>query len=785
MNEEVAGLSEAVKKKDEEVAERGLEVEFLKNTLRFRDSEMLGLRKSYSFRIGRVFVVPVALVVEFFKKTWFVLLVFVNFFRHPINFIRKFSFGNVGRFFMALRTESWSLVIGNVKRFFSQKATSFSADVSKLQLFPAKNYTEKIIFEKSNSPLVSIIIPVYNQWHYTYSCFLSILKNTKGIDYEVIIADDVSSDETKEINEYVENVIVVRNEKNLGFLRNCKNAAEHARGKYLLFLNNDTNVQEGWLDALLDVFEKDKKVGLVGSKLVYPDGKLQEAGGIIWKDGTGWNYGKGDDPNKSEYNYLKEVDYVSGASILLKRDLWNKIGGFDERYERAYYEDTDLAFEVRARGYKVMYQPKSIVIHFEGVSCGTSEQTGEKSYQKKNRETFVEKWESVLEKENFGPGKNFFLARDKSGGKKTILFIDHYVPHFDKDAGSRSTFQYLKLFVNMGLNVKFFGDDFYKHEPYSTVLEQLGIEVLYGLNYIDNWKELIKEYVQKADYICLSRPHVAIKYIDFIKENTKAKVLYYGQDLHYLRETRRYEVEKDDRILECIENWKNMEFEVLRKVDVAYYPSKVEIDVLKRKFPGLKAYEIPVYVYDNFPPKVTSDYSDRHGLLFVGSFNHLPNFDGLMWFIKGVFPKILLHNPEIKLYIVGSTPPDGLIKSEYKNVVMCGSLSDKDLMEIYNKIRLVVVPLRYGGGLKGKVVEAMYHSVPMVSTSIGAEGILGAKEMMRIGDTIDDFADGVIDLYDNFDVSKAYVYNSLSYVKNRFSVDAARNIIEEEIVLEN
>ena len=176
-----------------------------------------------------------------------------------------------------------------------------------------------LTFPEVSEPLVSIIIPVHNKWDYTYSCLYSILENSKDIPYEVIVADDVSTDETKDIGKYISGIRVIRNEMNLRFLKNCNNAAKQARGKYVLFLNNDTNVQKEWLKSLVELMEKDETIGMVGSKLVFPDGRLQEAGGIVWSDGSAMNYGRLDDPDKPEYNYVKEADYVSGACMMIRQ----------------------------------------------------------------------------------------------------------------------------------------------------------------------------------------------------------------------------------------------------------------------------------------------------------------------------------------------------------------------------------------------------------------------------------------------------------------------------------
>lgn len=277
-------------------------------------------------------------------------------------------------------------------------------------LFSGNHAGEKLVFPEGGTPLVSIVIPVYNHYEQTISCLRSLHAAHCDCHYEIIIADDGSSDETRTIQDRVANITLLKNEENLQFLKNCNMAAHHAQGEFLLFLNNDTNVQEGWLDALVNTMAADSSVGIVGAKLVYPDGRLQEAGGIVWRDGSCWNYGWFDDPDKPEYNYPREVDYVSGACLMVRRDLWEEIGGFDEAFAPAYYEDTDLAFQARARGYKVVYQPNAVVAHFEGVSCGINLRQGVKQHQAINKAKFFDKWQPVLLKEHFERGKNLDIA---------------------------------------------------------------------------------------------------------------------------------------------------------------------------------------------------------------------------------------------------------------------------------------------------------------------------------------------------------------------------------------
>lgn len=246
-------------------------------------------------------------------------------------------------------------------------------------------------------PLVSIVIPVHNQLEFTYRCLMAIAAHPGRADIEIIVCDDASSDDTPHVLREVAGIHLIRNEANLGFLRSCNRAAAMARGRYLLFLNNDTQVQEGWLDHMLALFEEDEQTGLVGAKLLFPNGRLQEAGGVIWRDAIGYNYGRYDDPGKPEYNHVREADYCSGACILIETALFRQLGGFDELYAPAYYEDTDLAFRVRRAGRKVLYQPKAIVVHYEGVSHGTDIRNGVKAQQVANRGKFRERWRRELD----------------------------------------------------------------------------------------------------------------------------------------------------------------------------------------------------------------------------------------------------------------------------------------------------------------------------------------------------------------------------------------------------
>jgi len=723
------------------------------------------LKKYYHIRDG---ILPIDTKRRLFSK------LLLKFMRNPSLYCRFISLENIKKAIYYIKTEDLSRLNSRVEEY-SNRHTVIKKD--EVKLFVSPDVLNKIIFKKVSEPLVSIIIPVYNQWSYTYSCLKAIVENTSNVSYEIIIADDVSDDETSNIREYVENITVIRNDKNVGFLLNCNNAAKEARGKYILFLNNDTNVQVDWLKNLIDLAESDESIGMVGSKLVYADGKLQEAGGIVWKDASGWNYGRLDDPEKSEYNYVKEVDYISGASIMIKKSVWDEIGGFDERYAPAYFEDADLAFEVRKHGYKVMYQPKSTVVHFEGISNGTDINNGAKAYQVKNQKKFYDKWKLILEENHYANATNVFIARDRSKNKKCILVIDHYVPQYDKDAGSRTIFQYLKLLCQMGYNVKFIGDDFFPHQPYTLELEQMGVEVLYGSGYFNNWKKWLKENEQYFECVFLNRPHIAVKYIDEIKKYMHAKIIYNVCDLHFLREEREYNITKDPTILKSAQRWKNIEFGIMNKSDTVFTLSTDERDIINRLLETPKAVIAPIFLYDNFNDSELN-IRTKKDMMFVGGFNHKPNVDGVKWFIEYVWPLISKQIPDVKFYIVGSNAPPEIRALSSDEIVIKGFISDSELSELYQSCRICIVPLRFGAGVKGKTIEAMYNKIPIVSTAIGIEGLSNIKDCITAYDDPQEFADEVIRLYSNEVMMKKCITQNFNYVKNNFSTDQAKELFK-------
>ncbi len=634
-------------------------------------------------------------------------------------------------------------------------------------------------YPESTEPLVSIIIPVYNHFELTYGCIESLIKNDENIPTEVIIADDRSTDKTAELEKYIAGTRHIRTERNSGFLLNCNNAAKHAKGKYLFFLNNDTLATPEWLSPLVNLIESDDSIGEVGSKLLFGDGVLQEAGGILWHDESAWNYGRDSDPSCSEFNYVKECDYITGAAMLVRRDLFEKIGGFDERFVPAYCEDSDLAFSIRKMGFKVMYQPKSVIIHFEGRSNGKSTENGLKQYQIENTGKLYEKWKDTLRLENALKERHVFGARDRSLNRQTILFIDETIPMYDDNAGNRTVYDYIKTLVSIGANVKFIPNNFYYDPKYVPIYEQMGVEVLYGPYYANNWQKWISDNGEYIDYVMLFRPSCAEKYMDFIRMHTKAKILYNVCDLHYLRLMREYRVTGDESLLKESKESKKTEYRYMNDADRCITVSTDEKKLMQQIIPPEKVRVYPIFCFDKVDIG-ERNYSHCRDLMFVGGFSHRPNGDAVTWFSEEIWPTVSAALPDCKFHIIGSKAPKEVLKLESDRIIIEGHVSDERLAELYMQCAVCVIPLRYGAGVKGKTVEALHNKIPIVSTSIGIEGLEGIDSIVTAHDDPKEFAAEVIRLYSDPDLCRSTAGRYVGYLEENFSRKSMENLFRAE-----
>ena len=631
--------------------------------------------------------------------------------------------------------------------------------------------TTPIEFVRPEEAEVSIIIPVFNQVEFTQACLASLQQHGDGIPYEVIVVDDASTDATRDVLSKIGGLTCLRAEANAGFIASCNRGAEAARGKFLVFLNNDTVVKKGWLASLLETFRLEPKAGLVGSKLVYPDGRLQEAGGIVWRDGSAWNRGKFRDPTDPEYNYLREMDYCSAASVMIPRSLFATLGGFEAKYSPGYYEDTDLAFKVRRHGSKALYQPLSEVIHYEGATGGTDLSTGPKKHQEINRHTFVDSWASELARL---PANGDVAEHEKLGpGQKHILVIDHHLPMIDRDAGSVRMFHIVKILHDLGHRVTFLPDNLADIPPYGDELRKRGIEVMHH-PYCKSIRDYLEEHGPRFEVVILSRCDFARKHIADVRRCApQSRIIFDTVDLHHLRLSREAELTQDSAIKAAAEVTKRQEYVLIDEADETWVVSGYEQDLLKKERPE-KSIEVVPTIVDT--PGSTTPFALRHDFLFIGSFQHTPNVDAVLFFTNEVFPLVITRLPGVKFYIIGDKAPPEVIALASEHIVITGL--QPDVKPYFESVRLSIAPLRFGAGVKGKINQSMGFGVPVVATSLAIEGMgLSNRQEILVADNPKELAEAIIELYESRELWERISQMGLEKTNRLYSEEAAKAVL--------
>ncbi|MEL6569298.1 MAG: glycosyltransferase [Pseudomonadota bacterium] len=629
---------------------------------------------------------------------------------------------------------------------------------------------------QAEPPLVSVIVPAYKNVEYTLRCVLSMLESGDKTPFEIVIADDQSPDDSgkflaRELAD-VPGVVAYENETNLGFLKSCNAAVQRTSTKYLILLNNDTAVLPGWLDEMVATFDRDPYIGMVGSKLIYPNGLLQEAGGIVWDEGVCANYGRIDDPGRPEFNYERDADYISGASIMVRRDLWDHAGGFSEYLAPAYYEDTDFAMKVRSAGMRVVYQPLSVVVHYEGISSGTDTSTGVKSYQVINQKKFAEHWRADLAK----LGKPGSMTRDMVDRrpKGSVLIYDADSPKPDKDSGSITAFFYMKLLTELGYRVTFVPENLQWSGRYSRDLQRIGVEVIHR-PYARDPEQYVLENADRFDLFILSRVTAGGSFFPRLKAACPDKPIVFDTvDIHHLRMLREAELSGDQAALNKAYETKQLELDIIQKADATIIVSEHEVDYLRDEIGPFPSVVIPL-IYEPF--ERDKGFQVRQDIAFVGGYRHPPNIDAVQHLVEDIWPRFREHNLGANLHIIGSHMPADFQDYADDDISIVGFVED---LETYlSRIRFTVAPLRYGAGVKGKVGNSLRMGVPVIGTRMATEGMgLVAGEHVLVGEDTGSFAALMADLYCNEQLWNNLSVNGQAYVESAFGKNAARSKLE-------
>jgi O-antigen biosynthesis protein len=329
----------------------------------------------------------------------------------------------------------------------------------------------------------------------------------------------------------------------------------------------------------------------------------------------------------------------------------------------------------------------------------------------------------------------------------------------------------------MGFKIHFVGDNDFKHEPYTTVLQQMGIEVLHGSFYQNNIREWFRENGRYIDFVIAHRIHIAPKYFDMIRKFTPAKIAYVGHDLQYLGSRRKFEITGNKKFKKESAKFLKVESRIFDTVDIILPFSTYEEPYIKKLAPGKIVQVVPVYFFDNIPEKVPG-FDERRDIMFVGYFGHPPNPDAIVWFVKEIYPLVQQAIPGTNLHVVGSQPTQEVMALQNDSIKVTGYVSDEELTRYYRTCKLAILPLRFGAGVKGKLLESLHHQIPTVITPVAAEGVPEIENHSLIAGSARDFAEKISLLYQDKNVWEKYAAGGKELIEKYYTEEAAKQKIE-------
>lgn len=644
-----------------------------------------------------------------------------------------------------------------------------SQDFAALQHELISRYTS---ISPDRSIRISIIIPVFNKSNFTFQCLRSLIREVDLVETEIIVIDNASADNTAQMLSYMSDFIrLISNAENRGFVDASNQGAAAATGQYLVFLNNDTLILPGWLDELINTVAGDDSVGAVGSMFLYPDGSIQEAGAIVWKTGKAHHYGWGRSPEDHRFNFAREVDYCSGASLLIRKELFDQLGGFDRLYAPAYYEDVDLCFGVRSLGYKVVYQPASKIIHFEGATAGIDVRKGMKQFQVRNQEKLFAKWRHVLERDHYEDDQaNERLASDRRQGPEVIVFDDR-VPTPNRDAGSARMLFILKALSRHSKPVFVYNVP-PQDEADEAILWREGIETARLIDY----RRLLRQ--RNFAVAIASRPEVAQSIMGTLRRHRpRMKIIFDMVDAYFVRLDREYAISGDVKVAEESKRMKKVELELVRQCDLVWCNSSEDRRRVQEQVSGVEIEVIPTI---HVLRRRGKPFAERRDLFFVGQFAHRPNVDGIKFFLREVFPLVKQLLPQVQFHVAGTNPPPEIQAFASSDIHVLGFVPD--IEPYFQSSRAFVAPIRFGAGVKGKVGDSLSYGLPLVTTNIGAEGMgLTNREQAMIADSAEDFARAVVELYQDRELWQRLSDKGYAHVEKNFGVHVVEDVVKRSI----
>jgi GT2 family glycosyltransferase len=629
----------------------------------------------------------------------------------------------------------------------------------------------------SATPIVSVIVVVWNRADLTLACLRALAAHADA-GAEVIVVDNASTDETRSLLERVRGVMVIRNDSNVGFTVGANLGAKEARGEFLLFLNSDAELLPGSLDCLLETARSARAIGAVGGKLVFPDGRLQEAGSIIWSDGSCDAYGRGGDPAAPEYDFERRVDFCSAALLLTPRRIFETLGGFDERYRPAYYEDADYCARLWERDYAVVYQPRAVAIHHEFGSATSA--TAATDLQKARRPIFVSQHAHWLSSQR-SRADGLLGARSHPHGQRSVVFVDDAVPDPRMGAGFPRAEALVRALAELGYLTTIYVTG--EARP-SLASRRRFPDVEVVANGPTGLRRFFSTFPtgRRPDLVIVSRPHN----MQYVKAAVGADLsalgapcAYDAEAVYALREIGRRRLlgpplgEADGRALI------DAELSLARGCAAVLVVSDAE----RRLFEDAAIPNVSVVAHAVHPAPTPNPFDSRRTVLFVGAFNQeSPNEDAVRFLCRDVLPVLRTRERcAAPIVVSGSGIPEAL-KGGVDSTVLWQSDVD-DLTRLYDDARVFVAPTRYSAGIPLKVIEAAARGVPVVCTPLVARqlGWDAGTELLTAEDP-GEFARAIASLFVDCGLWQALRDAALTRVATDYSVAVFRSALHRATI---
>lgn len=534
---------------------------------------------------------------------------------------------------------------------------------------------------------------------------------------------------------------------------------------HALLVGEGVELAPGSLEAMCGLMATHADCGAVGLRLLSPEGSIRQAGGVVWSDGSRCHYASGWDGHDPRALYLREVDYCSGRALLVRLAALEAIGwpGVEGGLDWA---DVELGFALRAAGWRVLYCPRATAV--DTAACidlhddVRDDILGERAFRERHAEALARQ---------SAPCTRMFRARERSADRLLALVVDHYLPRLDRDAGSRAIVQLMDAMRVLGWQVKFWPANG-AHGRHADALEDAGVEVLCG----DHWDGRIERLARVAgdefDAVVLSRPEQAEAAIAHFRAYSRARLVYYSHDLHHARMAMGASVVGDALMAAAAEEMRGRELAIWQAADAVLCPSPEEAMVVAANAGNDKAHVVPLYAFDEHELSAARTPGDGPLLLFVAGFGHSPNIDAAQWLVGKILPRVQAELPGVRLDLVGSHPTAEVrALSSREGVSLHGDVSLDTLARFYRDATLAVVPLRFGAGVKLKVLEAMARGVPVVTTPVGVQGLDGVDACVRVARDAAEVARAIVELVRDAGAAGDMAVAARDYVRTHYSAE--------------